>query len=445
MLLGDYLLAISAQYLGICLRYQSMPNWEMLNQGGIRSLIFATVVVLAGYLSELYRGDLTFNNKEIFLRACSANFLAFLGLSVFYYLFPNLMLGRSVLVMALVIFCLLQFLWHCHFPGLLRIPWVMQKVLILGVGPTALQISNLLDKTRHNYELVGFIQPAGEMASINLSSVLGSIESLARTATREKVHKIVISLSERRGVLPVRDILGCKFKGIDIVDEISFYEQITGKLMIERINPSWFIFSNGSRLTPFMFFYKRGFDLLFAAVGLVLFLPLMPLIALAIRVDSKGPVFFRQVRVGKGERPFVLYKFRTMGEDAEKKTGAVWAQEDDPRITRVGRFLRTSRMDEMPQIFNVIRGDMSFIGPRPERPEFVETLNERVPYYSNRHSVKPGVTGWAQVKYEYGASMEDALEKLRYDLYYIKNFSIFLDFLIIMETLKVVIFGRGAR
>jgi sugar transferase (PEP-CTERM system associated) len=243
----------------------------------------------------------------------------------------------------------------------------------------------------------------------------------------------------------MRDILGCKLSGIEIVDALSFYEQITGKLLVEKMHPSWFIFSNGSRVTPFTRFTKRVFDLFFATVGLILIAPVIPFIALAVKLDSPGPVFFRQMRVGKGEKNFVLYKFRTMCKDAEKGTGAVWARENDPRVTRIGKFLRTTRLDEVPQLFNVLRGDMSFVGPRPERPEFVSDLKEKIPYYSNRHYVKPGATGWAQVKYPYGASVEDAEEKLCYDLYYIKNFSLVLDFMIILETVKVVVFGRGAR
>jgi sugar transferase (PEP-CTERM system associated) len=230
-----------------------------------------------------------------------------------------------------------------------------------------------------------------------------------------------------------------------VVDGLSFYEEITGKLAIENINPSWFIFSDGFRLTPFMHIHKRAFDLFFAALGLLMTMPILPLLALAIRLESPGPILFRQLRVGENEKTFLLYKFRSMRQDAESATGAVWAQVNDPRVTRLGKFLRKSRLDEIPQLFNVLKGDMSFVGPRPERPEFIEKLKERIPYYGSRHCVKPGVTGWAQVSYPYGASEADALEKLRYDLYYIKNYSPSLDFLIILETVKVVLGGKGGR
>jgi sugar transferase (PEP-CTERM system associated) len=276
-------------------------------------------------------------------------------------------------------------------------------------------------------------------------NILGKGSDLVTAANREKAHKIVVSLSERRGAFPMMDILLCKFSGIQVIDAPSFYEQMTGKLLIENITPSWFIFSNGFRITTFVRICKRAFDILLAATGIIVAIPLLPLIVVMIMIDSPGPVFFSQLRVGEREREFVLHKFRTMRADAESETGAVWSQQDDPRITMIGRFLRKSRLDEIPQLFNVLKGDMSFIGPRPERPEFVTKLKEVIPYYSERHFVKPGLTGWAQVRYPYGASVEDSAEKLRYDLYYIKNISLFLDLLIVLETAKVVMFGRGGR
>jgi sugar transferase (PEP-CTERM system associated) len=243
----------------------------------------------------------------------------------------------------------------------------------------------------------------------------------------------------------LEDVLNCKFNGVEVIDAPSFYEELTGKLLLENMNPSSFIFCQGFKLNAPLRVYKRVFDVFFSVITIILVAPLIPLIALMIKLDSRGPVFFRQLRVGAKEKQFVLYKFRTMREDAESTTGAVWSQKNDPRITRLGRLLRKTRLDEIPQLYNVLRGDMSFIGPRPERPEFIEALKELIPYYSERHFVKPGITGWAQVKYSYGSSIEDTIEKLRYDLFYIKHVSLFFDLLIIMETIKVVMFGRGAR
>jgi sugar transferase (PEP-CTERM system associated) len=277
------------------------------------------------------------------------------------------------------------------------------------------------------------------------NAIVGNGNSLVETVKKEKAHKLVISLTERRGTFPLQDVLNCKFSGIEVVDAPSFYEELTGKLLIENITPSWFIFSNGFRMNATIRFIKRMFDIMCSLAGLVVALPFFPLIALMIKIDSRGPIFFKQVRVGEMDKDFVLYKLRTMRQDAEHTTGAVWAQTYDPRITRLGRFLRKTRIDELPQLYNVLKGEMSFVGPRPERPEFVGKLKDVVPYYSERHFVKPGITGWAQIRYPYGASAKDALEKLRYDLYYIKNMSVFLELTIVLETIKVMLFGRGAR
>lgn len=440
---GDLGAAVLACILGPALRPGG--GGEPAGLQASRIAIFAATLLLTSYLSELYAWDRPYGRRETFLRILASLILAFFILSGLYFLVPPLAPDRGTLALCLGLFGLLQLLWHVGYQIVLRLPGVAQKVLIFGVGPLAEQIEKVLAANPGNYILAGCVPPAGEAAALSSLNVVGTMDGLAVTAVRERVSKIVISLSERRGVLPVRDILGCKLNGIEIVDALSFYEQITGKLLVEKMHPSWFIFSNGSRVTPFVRFCKRVFDLLFASVGLLLIAPLVPLIALAIKLDSPGPVFFRQVRVGKGEKNFVLLKFRTMCQDAEKGTGAVWARENDPRVTRLGKFLRKTRLDEVPQLLNVLKGDMSFVGPRPERPEFVGQLKEQIPYYSNRHYVKPGATGWAQVKYPYGASVEDAVEKLCYDLYYIKNFSLLLDFMIILETVKVVLFGRGAR
>ena len=444
---GDVLIAILAHYFGFFLWLDStLEGGEIARAGIFRILLFAVVLILTSYLSNLYSREKPFRQGEGLVRICGSLLLAFLLLSALYVLVPAAAVEHSRLLLALGAFGLIQYIWHNRFALVLHIPGVEQKVLILGVGPAAKQLEKSLEESENNFVLAGFIQPAGESAVLDPSArILGTMDMLVDTALREKVKKIIVSMSERRGVLPVRDILKCKLNGIAVVDGLSFYEEITGKLAIENINPSWFIFSDGFRLTPFMHLYKRAFDLFFAALGLLLTMPILPLLALAIRLESPGPILFRQLRVGENEIPFLLYKFRSMRQDAESATGAVWAQVDDPRVTRLGNFLRKSRLDEIPQLFNVLKGEMSFVGPRPERPEFIEKLKERIPYYGSRHCVKPGVTGWAQVSYPYGASEADALEKLRYDLYYIKNYSLPLDFLIILETVKVVLCGKGGR
>ncbi|MGE4579991.1 MAG: TIGR03013 family XrtA/PEP-CTERM system glycosyltransferase [Desulfuromonadales bacterium] len=443
---GDLLIALMAHHFGFMVRSGTLSLLEDNYLGDIlKVLVFALVLLFTTYFSEMYSREKRFGLSETLGRVLASLVLAFVVLSATYYLQPSIAIRTDVLILSLVLFGIVQFLWHNRYPLLLRVPGISKKVLVFGVGPLAQQMEMLISMSNTGYVFEGFVSPGREYDPDSRDPLIASVDTLLAAAENRKVNKIVISLSERRGVFPVREILRCKLKGIEIVDAVTFYEDVTGKLMVENINPSWFIFSGGFKLTQFMRGMKRILDVILSLTGIILFLPFAPIIAVMIKLDSPGPVLFKQLRVGVGEKTFHLYKFRTMRQDAEKNSGAVWATEDDPRITRVGRFLRKSRLDEVPQLFNVLRGDMSFVGPRPERPEFVNKLNERVPYYATRHTVKPGVTGWAQVKYPYGASEEDALEKLRYDLFYIKNYSLLLDLVIILETVKVVLFGRGGR
>lgn len=441
LMVGDIALAMLAYGCGPVL--WAVPSADRLFREDLWHLAaLVAAILIAGFFVNLFAPEKNRWKREILLRIMVALGIAFALLGGVSFYFPEK--AQSLLTVALVlgIFGLLQFILHSCVHLLFRLPGMAERILIFGGGAVTDQITTLLAAGPHNYLIAG-IRSADEKTIEGTQTV--NPESLTKLVLREKIDKIVISLTERRGVLPVGDILGCKLSGIEVVDAMSFYEQMTGKLMVEKINPSWFIFSDSSRMTASMRFYKRVFDLFFAGIGIMLSLPLFPLIALLVKIDSAGPVFFQQIRVGIGEKNFTLYKFRTMHKDAEKATGAVWATENDPRVTFVGRWLRQTRLDEVPQLFNVLRGDMSFVGPRPERPEFVAKLKTVIPYYANRHYVKPGATGWAQVKYSYGASVEDAIEKLRYDLYYIKNYSMWLDLIIILETVKVVLFGRGAR
>lgn len=325
---------------------------------------------------------------------------------------------------------------------------VGKRVLIVGDGLLAELMEEFVTSSKGRYVMLGRIPCPSTMgpsddAAQDAELVDSKAGRVLRLAKNFMADKIVVSLAERRGFFPVEELLNCKLAGIEVVDAPTFYETATHKLLIENITPSWFIFSHGFRVTWFLRLCKRVLDLTASFLGLVFFSPVIPFIVLAIKLDSPGPILFRQVRVGEGDRPFTLMKFRSMRQDAESRTGAVWSQENDPRITKVGNFLRRSRLDEIPQLVNILKGDMSLVGPRPERPEFVGELKKRIPYYSERHYVKPGLTGWAQVCYPYGSSVEDAIEKLRYDLYYIKNISIFLDFYIILKTFGVVLLGKG--
>jgi sugar transferase (PEP-CTERM system associated) len=445
LLIGDALLSILAVHVASLVRFGSLDEIYLYTLDVERLLVFTLFTVFSSYLLELYNLDKRLRKRELLVRIIIALTVSFLALTPIYYSVHFLMLGRGLLVLSLGFLGVFQFLLHTSYAHLMNSSGLAKRVLVLGTGPLAKKIGDLITTTNHQHILRGYINLTGESSQVPSEAIVGNGKELVETVKGKRAHKLVVSLSERRGCFPVQDVLNCKFSGIEVIDAPTFYEQMTGKLLIENITPSWFIFSNGFRMNPSQRVFKRMFDMVFSLFGLILMMPFLPLVALMIKVDSRGPVFFRQVRVGELEQEFVLYKFRTMCQDAENITGAVWAQKNDPRVTRVGKLLRKTRIDELPQLYNVLKGEMSFVGPRPERPEFVGELKKHIPYYPERHFVKPGVTGWAQIRYPYGASIEDAVEKLRHDLYYIKNISLFLDVLIFIETIKVMLFGRGAR
>lgn len=447
LVMGDSLIAVVALLCAANVRFGVLSAMERINEVAHfeKSALFVAIVLFVSYMAELYNFDKVLRKRELFLKTFFISVISFILISCVYYIVPATIMGRGVLVLSLLFFMVLQWIWHAGFRASMKYRGLASKVLVLGTGNLARLIGSIVDGPNHNHILAGYVSCATEPLLVPAGTVLGNENGLIATAVKERANKIVVSLSERRGAFPLKDLLVCKFRGIDVVDAPSFYEHVTGKLLIEHITPSWFIYSNGFRISSATRTLKRTADILLSTVGILLLSPIMPIIAVLIKLTSKGPVFFRQERVGEREKIFTLYKFRTMGNDAEKGTGAVWATENDPRVTPIGGFLRKSRLDEIPQLFNVIKGEMSMIGPRPERPEFVEKLKEIIPYYSKRHFVKPGVTGWAQIRYPYGASVEDAIEKLRFDLYYMKNISLSLELMIVFETIKVVLFGRGSR
>jgi sugar transferase (PEP-CTERM system associated) len=453
----DVLLSAVALFTSAVVRLGYFETQQKLYESNsLYSLVvFIVVALFASHLMDVYDLDKNRKKREILINIMFGTVTSFSFLSIAYYLYPDIMLGRGVVLLSLVFFASFQFSWHaCYLSGRNNQRFA-QRVLVLGTGSLAAQIGDLVSSHKRNLVLAGYTACAnGGVASherewdtirVPQEQLVGSSDGLVEAARHSHADILVVALSERRGVFPLADVLKCKLNGIQIMDAPSFYEYVQGKLMLETITPSWFIFSTGFRRTTIFNMAKRTVDIVLASIGLMLTLPFFPFIALAIKLDSPGPVFFRQIRVGSREVPFLLYKFRTMQQDAETGTGAIWSQKNDPRVTRLGRFFRGSRIDEIPQLINVLKGEMSFIGPRPERPEFVEKLKQVIPYYSKRHFIKPGLTGWAQVRYPYGSSIEDAVEKLRYDLYYTKNICPFLDTLIFFETIKVVLFGRGGR
>ena len=316
-----------------------------------------------------------------------------------------------------------------------------RRLLFLGVGEQARRTAReIIDERKRDYELVGFLGESEAESGWRIGGrpVLGIYADLERVVAAEGVHQIVVAVKDRRKQLPLDALLRARLAGVEVVEEAKVHEEITGKLPVEDLRPSWLIFSEGFARTPVRDFTKRAFDMLVALIGLVLSAPFALLVTVAIKLESPGPVLFRQKRVGRGGREFTILKFRSMRTDAEKEGKPIWATKNDPRVTRVGRFIRSTRLDEIPQMWNVLTGSMSFVGPRPERHFFVERLRETIPYYDQRHAVKPGITGWAQVRFRYGADETDAVEKLRHDMFYVKHRSILFDLRILMETVRVV-------
>jgi len=334
------------------------------------------------------------------------------------------------------------------FPRWLNIRLREQRVLIIGSGDLAKQIgTEIYNHKELGLKLVGFIDndPAMLGKSIINPGVIGNQNDIASIVNSERIDEIIVALSDRRAKLPMSVLLDCKLHGVSIEEEATFLERMGGKVLLENLKPSWMVFSEGFKHFGYKKILKRVLDLFFATTGIILTLPVLLITAVLIKLDSKGPIIFKQERVGENGKEFEIYKFRSMKVDAETGTGPVWAGATDDRITRVGRIIRKLRIDELPQLVNVIKGDMSFVGPRPERPFFVKQLRKEIPFYDIRNVVKPGITGWAQINYPYGADMHDAMEKLQYDIWYIKNMSGFLDVMIVLGTFKVVLTGKGAR
>jgi len=410
----------------------------------LRALVTVFAVVITFYIVDLYDIGLHLRRSELFVKVSTCLVIAFFIIASINFFVPSLHLHGTEYLLSLMVFLptiiCFRFLYY----------WAIninkEKVLILGINDIARNIAKeLTNGSNHGFEVQGFVaENSTNPADALTCNSLGHIRELEKIVQENKPSVVVVALSERRGTFPYKEILDCKLQGIRVEDWPTFYEKLTGKIIIQNLRPSWLIFADGFTRNSLTRVVKRITDVLLAAVGLCVSLPIIVLVAILTKLDSRGPVFFRQERAGENGKIFMLYKFRTMVPDAEKETGPVWAQETDPRTTRLGRILRRTGLDEIPQMFNVLKGDMSFVGPRPERPHFVAELQEKIPYYSQRLVVKPGITGWAQVRYGYGATVEDAIEKLQFDLYYIKNMSFFLDMLIILSTAHKVLFAKVA-
>ena len=424
-------------------------------QGFLKIGVIAAAFIVCMYYFDLYDSSVLGNRREVLVRLIQVLGTVCTLLAFVYYVYPPLKMGRGIFLIGLLFVAILLFFWRRLFLAINSMPQLAERALIFGDGPLAAPLIQELN-TRPELGLrvvcqiptddEGNAHVNGERSESSGDAAQTLVrKDLSRAVDVHRVNRIIVAMGDRRGKLPVELLLSLKSHGVLIQDGTEAYEAITGKVPVESLRLGWLLFSPGFHVSRLLLLYKRVASVLISIVGLLFSLPLLPFIVLGIKLTSAGRVLYRQKRVGRDGVVFHCYKFRTMRADAEADSGPTWAADDDPRITMVGRFLRISRLDEIPQLWNVLRGDMSLVGPRPERPEFVERLTQEIPHYNLRHSVRPGITGWAQIRYKYGSSIEDAKEKLRYDLFYIKNISIGLDFLVFFQTIKIILLGRGAR
>jgi sugar transferase (PEP-CTERM system associated) len=412
-----------------------------------KALLIAGVCQLCFYFGDLYNLKIVSDRREMFIRIVQGLGVTSLILGVLYFWLPDMIIGRGVFLIAAALVVIFVIGWRVAWDSIARAIGPRERLLIIGTNPAAITLAReLFNRRELGVEITGFISDSAQVPvgtpMVN-PGVIGTIEDIPELVRTRGVDRVVVSLADARGRLPMDKLLDMKLAGVTFDHLASVYEEYTGKIAVENLRPSWLIFSSGFRKSVLVTFSKRALDLTTAALGFVVALPLMLLTAALIKLTSPGPLLYHQIRVGQNGKLFTIHKFRSMRVDAEKDTGAVWAQKNDSRITPTGRFMRKTRLDELPQLWNVIKGDMSLVGPRPERPEFVEELTKQIPFYGQRHAVKPGLTGWAQVSYTYGASVEDALEKLQYDLFYIKHLNLPLDLFIIFKTAKTVVLRRG--
>ena len=426
--------------------------WDLLaDPGGLLRVLFVLAVCQTTlHYADLYDVRFVKDVRELAVRLLQALSFSSILLAVVYFWFPNAIIGRGVFLFAALFIIAAVLTWRLLFAWVSNRAAPRERLLLVGTGAAAIDLARELHARRQELgvDIVGFVDPDPSRvgAAVINPGVVGAIEDISSLVSVLSVDRVVVSLSDARGKLPMDRLLDMRMQsGVSFDHLTDVYEEYTGKIAVENLRPSWLIFSSGFRKTHLLAAAKRAFDIVAAALGLIVGLPVMAGVAVLVRLSSPGAVLYRQERVGLNGRVFRIHKFRTMQADAEAKTGPMWSTANDSRITRIGRVLRLTRLDEVPQLWNVLRGDMSVVGPRPERPEFVSQLTETIPFYGQRHVVKPGLTGWAQVRYTYGASVEDAIEKLQYDLYYIKNLSLALDLVIVLETAKIVILRRGAR
>jgi sugar transferase (PEP-CTERM system associated) len=446
LLAGDVLIILLSTLLAFPLRTGEFVNFFSVYTGAS----FLTIILFPSvfYIADLYNLRQDYKSFKTFIKIIAASMGGAMVTSFFFYFFTSYRYSRSVFFLNVITLTSFVLLWRLFYSNYSRDIIKPRHIMLMGKDWVLETLYTVL-VGNPEYRVVGFID--GERASLENPTLLQlpvySIEKAKEVIKEEAVEGVVTDLTEDKSQEIWQSLLMLKMSGVEIIGAATLYQDITGKIPIQSVDDRWLVHAPGYNLltSGFIQRVKRLYDVGISLALLSIAIPVMGLVALAVRFDSPGPIFYRQTRVGKDEKQFQLIKFRTMVQDAELTTGAIWAGENDPRITRVGKLLRITRMDELPQLLNVLREEMSFIGPRPERPEFVRGLEEKIPYYLCRHAIRPGITGWAQVNYPYGASIEDAIEKLQYDLFYIQNMSILLDIRIFLKTIPVVLFGKGSR
>lgn len=444
------LLITLAVALGAWVRLGDHARLLFLVEDGVqKAVLVAFVCQVCLYYTDLYDLRIVADRRELFVRLTQALGATSFVLAFMYFWFPQLMIGRGVFTVSAVFVAIFVVGWRVTFEWLTRAVGPRERLLLIGTSPGAVELARELHERRDELgvDIIGFVDPDPTRigAPVLNPGVIGHVGQVPEIVRSRQVHRVVVSLADARGKLPMDTLLHMRINdGVAFDHLASVYEKYTGKIAVENLRPSWFVFAEGFRKSAPLMAGKRLIDVTAAVLGVVLAAPLLALVAALVKLTSNGPVLYHQQRVGLHGRVFTVHKFRSMVTGAEAKTGAVWAQKDDERVTPIGSFIRRSRIDELPQLWNILRGDMSLVGPRPERPEFVAQLTEQIPFYGQRHVVRPGLTGWAQVRYTYGASVEDAMEKLQYDLFYIKNLSLSLDLFIILATVKTVLQRKGA-
>jgi sugar transferase (PEP-CTERM system associated) len=443
VLLGGEALLVWTSFLVATVWQHPEDSYVILNyEGGYLKILAATAAVLIfSHLFDLYEPTSWNARGELYFRLLMVPGILALFTAILAYMFPRLLIGNNTVVLALLLVTAALFGWRLVYAWLSQRPYLRERVYVLGVGERAQRLVNGL-RTRSELG----VEVAGWSGNVEGALTRESIAAhLMELIGEHRVHRVIVAMEDRRGTLPVMEMLQLRLNGVKIEEATSWLEKISGRIEVDNLYPSWLIYADGFRFSATFLVLRRLIAILASGILLLVVLPVIPFVILAIKLDSRGSVLYRQRRVGLAGKVFYCFKFRTMRQDAESDTGPTWAGDDDPRITRVGKFLRKSRLDEIPQLWCVVKGDMAFVGPRPERPEFVEMLSKVIQYYPVRSAVRPGITGWAQVKYKYGNTVEDSKEKLQYDLYYIKNASLGLDLMIMFQTVKIVLLGRGAQ